>query len=294
MTVMVSDPYSATWVSHSSMSDFLKCPRAYFLKNVYKDPKTRHKITIMGPALALGQAVHEVIESLSTIPTNDRFKTSLIERYEQVWPKVSGKLGGFRSASQEHEYKERGAAMLRRVMQYPGPVKNLAVKINQDLPHYWLSPEDEIILCGKIDWLEYHPDTDSVSIIDFKTGKGEEDSNSLQLPIYRLLVANTQKRAVEGAFYWYLDRDNQLTPQELPDLHEAHRQVLDVAKKIKVARKLQVMKCPKGEGGCFACRPLEAVLRGEAELVGTNEYRTDIYILNPSSPSDETADSQVL
>ncbi len=292
---MPADPFSAVWVSHSSMSDFIKCPRAYYLKNVYKDPKTRHKITIMAPALALGQAVHEVIENLSTIPTADRFKVSLIERYENIWPKVSGKKGGFSSPNQEAEYKERGAAMLRRVMNHPGPVQNLAVKINMDLPHYWLSPEDEIILCGKIDWLQYHPETDSVTILDFKTGKGEEDENSLQLPIYRLLVANTQKRQVDGAFYWYLDREDELTPKDLPDIHEAHRQVLDVAKKIKVARKLNVMKCPKGDDGCFACRPFESVLRGEAELVGTNEYRADVYIISRSNPpSPDQSDSVVL
>ena len=37
---MAVDKYTAVWVSHSSMGDFLKCPRAYFLHNVYKDPKT--------------------------------------------------------------------------------------------------------------------------------------------------------------------------------------------------------------------------------------------------------------
>ena len=37
---MPKDKYTATWVSHTSLSDYIKCPRAYFLKNVYKDPQT--------------------------------------------------------------------------------------------------------------------------------------------------------------------------------------------------------------------------------------------------------------
>ena len=62
---MSKDPYKATWVSHSSIGDFLKCPRAYYLHNVYKDPGTRRKINIVNPALSLGVAVHEVLEGLA-------------------------------------------------------------------------------------------------------------------------------------------------------------------------------------------------------------------------------------
>ena len=53
----------------------------------------------------------------------------------------------------------------------PGPLRNLAVKIKSDLPSYWLSEEDNIMLCGKIDWLEYLKEEDAIHIIDFKTGK---------------------------------------------------------------------------------------------------------------------------
>src|SRR5258708_7165136 len=142
--------------------------------------------------------------------------------------------------------------MLRRVMAHPGPLKNLAVKIKMDLPHYWLSEEDDIILCGKIDWLEYFPDTDTVQIIDFKTGKNEEDGTSLQLPIYTLLVANCQKRKATRACYWYLERSDDLTEHSLPDLEESRERVLKVAKEMKLARKLERFKCP--DGGCYACK----------------------------------------
>ena len=63
------DKFKAIWLSHSSIADYLKCPRLYFLRNVYKDPITNHKITVMNPHLALGQIVHEVVESLSILPT---------------------------------------------------------------------------------------------------------------------------------------------------------------------------------------------------------------------------------
>ncbi len=274
------DKYTATWVSHTSISDFLRCPRAYYLKNVYKDPKTNHKIKLMSPALALGSAVHEVLESLSVLPKHSRFSESLIAKFDKSWAKVSGKNGGFTGAESEYKYKTRGQDMLRRVMNHPAPLSGLAVKIQMDLPQFWLSEEDNIILCGKVDWLEYLPDTDSVHIIDFKTGKAEEDPESLQLPIYHLLVNKCQKYKVTKASYWYLDSSDTLTPKELPDLETAGKNILNVARQVKLARQLERFKCPQGDDGCGVCRPMEAILRKQAEYVGVDEYKYDVYFLN--------------
>jgi CRISPR/Cas system-associated exonuclease Cas4 (RecB family) len=275
---MSDDKYSAVWVSHSSIGDFLKCPRAYYLNNVYKDPKTGHKISLMAAPLALGQAVHEVVESLSILPTGKRFDESLIKKFDVAWAKVSGKKGGFSDPDHEHYYKERGIAMLQRVMKNPGPLKNLAVKIKMDLPHYWLSEEDKIILCGKIDWLEYFPETDSVHIIDFKTSKSDESSESLQLPIYYLLSLHCQHRNVAKASYWYLERNDEPNEVALPDRDSAKERVLKIAKEMKLARKLERFNCPNGDG-CMHCKPLEAIIKGQAEYVGVNDFNQDLYIL---------------
>jgi ATP-dependent helicase/DNAse subunit B len=277
---MKPDKYSAVWVSHSSISDFLKCPRSYYLRNVYKNPKTGHKMTVMTPPLALGQAVHDVIESLATLPTEERLKISLVKRLDPVWLKITGKKGGFRRYEIEVEYRDRAIRMLMNLQEDPGPLLKKAVKIKSSigLPNYWLSERENIILCGKIDWLSYDDDTDSVHIIDFKTGKNEEKEDSLQLPIYLLLVTNTQTRKVSGASYWYLDRDDGIVEKKLPDIKDSYEAILAIAKKIKKARQKNDFVCPKG--GCSACRPYERVLRGEAEFVGLSETRQDIYILN--------------
>ena len=287
------DKFTALWVSHSSISDFLKCPRAYYLKNVYKDPESGRKIQITSAPLSLGSAVHEVIEALSEVPTQDRFKQSLLEKFEGVWKKYNGKIGGFSSTDHEEEYKQQGRDMIRKIMQNPGPLKNLSVKIKGDLPQYWLSEADEIILCGKIDWLEYLPATDSVHVIDFKTSKSEEDKESLQLPIYHLLVKNTQKRKVDKASYWYLRLYDELQEKELPNLADAHQTILTIAKKMKTAKKLGVFKCPNGAAGCYACKPLEQVLKGEAEHIGVGSYNRDIYLLSNNS-TDLENESEII
>lgn len=275
---MVKDKFSAVWVSHSSISDYLKCPRAYYLKNIYRDPKTNHKIMLMQPALALGQVVHEVIESLSTLPVESRFTHSPLDAYEKKWESVSGNLGGFMNPTEEELFKARGATMIERVIDHPGPLAQKAIKIRQDLPYFWLSEEDNIILCGKIDWLEYNEKDDSVRIIDFKTGKFDEDPDSLQLPIYLLLTMNCQSRRVTGAAYWYIDRDDTPIDVPLPDEKNAFTRVMEAAKKIALARKLEHFKCPQKDG-CRSCRPYEAIVSGQALFVATGGYSQDIYIL---------------
>ncbi|MFC1727742.1 RecB family exonuclease [Patescibacteria group bacterium] len=290
---MSQDKYSAVWVSHSSISDFLNCPRAYFLRNVYKEPVSGRKISLVNPALALGQAMHETLESLSILPVEKRFEIPLPERFDQAWQKVSGKRGGFSSQAQEEKIKQRGGKMIERVVKNPGPLKELAVKIKTDLPYYWLSEEENIILCGKIDWLEYLKDEDQVHIIDFKTGQGKESQGSLQLPIYHLLVHNCQSRKVAKVSYWYLERNNEPTEQKLPDLKKAQEKVLKIAQRVKLLRKLEKLDCPKGEGGCRHCRPLEEILVGEARLVGVNAFGQNVYVLKGSF-SKKQAESEIL
>jgi RecB family exonuclease len=147
-------------------------------------------------------------------------------------------------------------------------------------------------LCGKIDWLTYSPDSDTVEIIDFKTGKHEEDSASLQLPIYHLLVANCQKRRATRACYWYLDQSDEPVEKPLPNLDEAKQKVLQIAKEMRLARKLNLFKCSSGNG-CQHCQPFETIVRGEAEFVGTNDYNADVFIL-PFGDKDDGGDSVVL
>lgn len=279
---MTSDSKTAIWLSYSSISDYLRCPRSYFLKNVYHDPVTGKKIKLVTPSLSLGQVVHEVLENLSKLKVEDRFTEPLFNRFEERWQKVSGKPGGFFSLSTEQEYKKRGQDMLTRVTKNPGPLKKLAVKLAVDLPHYFLSEEDNLILCGKIDWLEYFPEIDSVGIVDFKTSKYAEDPASLQLPIYHLIAHNCQKRPIKEVSYWYLETNDFSEKQPLPDLVEFSVQILKIAKDIKLARTLGRLVCPNGDKGCKYCKPYEDVLVDKAELVNSDN-RYSYYAFNNSS-----------
>lgn len=284
---MSDDKYTALWVSHSSISDFLKCPRSYYLKNIYRNPKTNRKIQLMAPSLALGQIVHEIVESLSILPQKERFNQSILEKFNKKWEKVTGIKGGFYNPKTEKAFKERGEEMLRRVIKNPGPLKNLAVKIKEELPYYWLDKDENIILCGKIDWLEYLPN-DSVHIIDFKTSKNKEKDDSLQLPIYHLLATNCQKHPVSKASYWYLELSDNVEEKKLPDLKKAHEDILKIAKEIHLAKKLNRFKCID-EDNCRYCKPFLRIIDGDAEFIGIDSMRRELYVLKDlETRSDES------
>lgn len=279
------DKFSAIWLSHSSIANFKHCPRAYYLSSIYRDPRSGHKISLITPSMALGSAVHEVLESLSTMATPERLKLSLIDRFQTVWAKYHGEKGGFADQASQDHYRQKGEDMLRRVMAHPGPLAEQAVKIKLPLPYYWISESDNLILCGKLDWLSYNPSDDSVEIIDFKTGVGEESVDSLQLPIYYLLAHNCQTHEVKKASYWYLSRDDYPTEKKLPNLDKSKELVLKIGKEIKLARSLERFKCPSGEAGCRHCLPLEQIIRGQAVYVGAGDHGSDLYTIfeNPTT-----------
>ncbi len=284
----MADKFKATWISHSSIGDFLECPRLYYLHNVYKDPKTNRKMAVVTPYMSLGIAVHEVLEGLVKYKAEDRKNQNLLDIFEKEWEKVSGKKGGFIDYATEEEFYERGVEMINRAKKNFSLFEEKTIRLKDDLPHFWLSEEEEIILCGKVDWIRYVEKDDSVQLVDFKTGRHKEKEGSFQLPIYMLLMDRIQKRKTTGAYYWYLQNDDELTSQDLPDTNKAYEDLLEIGKKIKYARKNKEFACP--HGGCRGCEPYEKILKGEAEFVGVGAYKQDMYIIPPEENEDGGSD----
>lgn len=270
------DKFKATWISHSSLSDYIKCPRSYYLKNVYKNPDTNRKIMIVSPALSLGVAVHDVLEPLARLNPKKRSEIDLRAQFDKNWENYSGKIGGFTSEDEERDTKYRGYAMLENVRDNMEPLLTDCTFIDMDLPYLWLSTELEIILCGKIDWM--CKTENGVHIIDFKTGKNEEKEDSLQLPIYAFMAKALLNVNDIKISYWYIDSQQKPTLMKLPNLQEAKDKILEIATQIKNARQTNTFKCPRD--GCYSCRDFEKVLAGEAEYLGVGDFNKDLYFVN--------------
>ena len=134
---MVKDKFSALWLSYSSISDFLSCPKAYYYANIYKNPRTGRKIAIINPPLALGHVVHSVLDMLSTLPVEKRFIKPLEQRLHTEWEKISGEKGGFRNPEEEENFKQRGLEMIKKISINPGQIAKKAVKIKEDYHKAW-------------------------------------------------------------------------------------------------------------------------------------------------------------
>lgn len=275
--------YNSFWISYTKINDFLTCPRGFYLKHLYKNPKTGKKIQIASPHLSLGSAVHEVLENLANIESYKRFNQSLVKKLDQVWPKYSGKKGGFNSLEMELEFKKKAEEMLRKVMNKPRFLENKSVKLDKTLLSFPLSLDRDFILCGKVDWLEFLPEDNSIHISDFKTGKNRESEDSLQLGIYFWLVSKYLKSKqadleIKKMTYWYLD-SNVIEEKQIPKIGDLEEEILKIGKKMKLAIKLNSFSCPKE--GCFSCSDLEKVVNNQAELVGVNDMGKEIYYVEP-------------
>jgi RecB family exonuclease len=291
----MSDKYKAIWLSHSSYNDFLNCPRGYYLKNVYKDPKTKNKISLLSSATSLGSAVHLSIETLLNYPSHEREEKlkDLEKEYERIWNEnFVGEKGGFQNSEEEKEYYDKGLAMIENIKENPNFLLNKIIKKESYykgdiLPNFFIDDEEEVLLCGVPDWVEYLDD-DTLHVVDFKTGKNEEKENSTQLPIYVLLLENLQKRKVTKASYWYLLTDKNIKHKEInrEEIEEVKNKIVQAGKEIKDLKNETLKKdwkeifvCKKGEFGCIHCRDYEKILNNEAEYIGKDIYGKDGYIL---------------
>ena len=268
------------WISHSAISDFGACPKLYYYKSLYRSSLTNNRIQVASPYLTLGSAVHQALEELSGLPPKERFKASLIKRFEKIWKETAGKKGGFVDLDQEEAFKKRGKKMLKKVQDNPHVIENPSYSSNGSFPKVKLFGDKEIVLVGNIDWVEILP-SGGLHIIDFKTGKNEEKQGSLQLPIYLILATYNFERPIEKFSYWYLDKDDGPKTVELEPLQSYIPIIREKALSIEKAIEDGQFACQSNYRSCFKCREYDNVVRGSAEYVGYDGERgKDLFFVN--------------
>lgn len=278
---------NAIFLSPSSLADFEKCPQLYYLRNVYRSPRGL-KIQIINPNLALGQTVHDVLDQFLRLLPEQRTKDELDRIFESIWSNTGGEKGGYISDDEEESFKKRGREMINRFWNNKHFQTTEAVKI-PNFPKAELG--NDLILTGKLDWVEQTPE--GVKIIDFKTGKNEERSDSQQMPIYAYLVSQVLNINKIIACYWYLDKDEDLTACSLPDLEKTLAYLRKMGEIIKMVRQTNSFKCQSGRESCWACRDMLAISQGKGKLVSIDPVnrKQEIYILQSSVASHQLSDS---
>jgi len=265
------------WISHSAITDFNNCARLYYFKNVYRQPQTGNRVQIASPYLSLGSAVHSAIDELVNLSPSQRKRKSLLKVFEQKWLGYRGKRGGFFSNKQESEFKKRGIRMIK-IFQKSTLLLKKSLKKEENLLKMELLPGVELV--GSWDWIEIFPDN-SLHIIDFKTGQNKEKNQSLQLPIYNILIRHHYPQKIKKSSYWYLERDPKPVPKKIENSKKALLKITEKAQEIKKAVENFNFSCHSSYRRCFWCQKYETILSGKAEYIDTDqETKKDIYYLS--------------
>ena len=261
------------FVSYTSLSDFLKCPRAYFLKNIYRDPKTGFRVQVASPYLSLGSTVHDGVKWFLDLK-GQVTKKQLEDKFRNLWLKYRGKKGGFESREQEADFGKRGLKMLDNFFTNADKLEKITHKI--DFPK--LNLFDEVILMGNFDFVGEKEDGTLV-VCDFKTGANDE-KDPIQLYIYAILAEANLGKEVSSASFWYLDRDD--APREIVlDPLEPKLEWLKVkAGELKEAIGQGNWICIKGAELCNECKIYTALTSGKGEFQFSDyRYKKDVYFL---------------
>ena len=208
--------------SPSKLSLFSKCPKAYhfsYLDPIYSKMKKRLKKLPenIWSFNTLGRAVHNAITLFFHLPAKQRKFNCLKAYLEKTWrsevmPRQNpplGKWGGFSSTQEEREQYRQALQMLKNFTKLIDdslqihylPTKNLDRSIDDYLQ--LIKPlNDSYDISGKFDLIAKFND-DSLHIIDFKTGK-RNDEDIFQLRFYKLLAEENFKKPVTRASYYFL------------------------------------------------------------------------------------------
>ncbi len=276
---------NAIYLSHTSIKDFLSCPAAYYLKNLYRDPITGHKLQVASPHLTLGIAVHNTIDWFcSQDPKPSKEQT--IQKYRQIWKNYRLKRGGFETLEEEASYGKRGLQMIENFYNHYTALDPCQACVK--FPKYHLL--EDVILIGNMDYIGLRSDG-SFSVVDFKTGVHDEIS-PLQLVIYAILTEANMGKEVTEAGFWYLDRDDLPKPVVLDPVQQTLDYLIDVAKQVKLAIQQNEWVCRRDPGLCKSCREYRSLLEKKGEfLYSDTAFKKDIYFLStqPLIASDNLA-----
>jgi len=273
------------FISPSSISAFKSCPKAYYYQQIYKNPKTGLKIQVINPKLALGSVIHDTLGQFLHTPGVVKEKDQLLNILTRYWNNISGKKGGFLSAEEENQFKDRALKMLETFWANQHFKSTDPVKM-PDFPKLDLG--DDLTLTGKLDWIE-EEGAGKYHIIDFKTGEKEERSDSIQLPTYAVLATSFLKSPQIRASYWYLDKEKELRPYNLPNLTDTLNELRKIGLIIKNSRLTNSFRCGSGLDSCWACRNFKAVVEeGRGELVSVDYNRKqEVYIIKDDVSSKQ-------
>lgn len=205
---------------------FDQCPKQYhfsYLDPVYSKMKGElkklpHNIWSFN---TLGKAVHNAITLFYHLPPEERTEEDLKKHLKETWrsevmgnknPPL-GKWGGFASLDEEREAYGQALLMLKNFLKMALAEPEIEYLPTQDFSRSiedyknLIKPlSEDFDISGKFD-LIIRNDDGSLHVIDFKTGK-KEDDDDFQLKFYKLLAEENFQKPVGRASFYFLKTSN--------------------------------------------------------------------------------------
>lgn len=229
------------FVSPSKIRTFLECPRKYWW--LYVNPETRGKQPEY-PYWTLGRHVHSALRDFFATTQEERAQEQLSSHLNRHWQTKSGKAGGFESEEKEAAFRARGEKMLNQFLKRED-WRAKPVMLSPQEGYQKAVVDRDLIFIGVIDRVDESPD--GLHIIDYKTGKTEED-DPWQLPMYAVMVGKLLERHVGQTTYHFLESGRKISSRiSIQDNVETLERVRDVVAKIPRTDKREAFVCRLGD-----------------------------------------------
>jgi CRISPR/Cas system-associated exonuclease Cas4 (RecB family) len=236
--------------SASKLSAFEECPKFYhfnYLDPIYTKMKGELKKQPQNiwSFQTLGKAVHNAITLFYHTEVGERNFEALKKYLTQTWQSEVmwnkkmplGKWGGFASLDEERDFYRQALEMLKNFLRVGEIEPSIEYLPTSDFTHSiddylnLVTPlYDDLNISGKFDLITKNEDG-SLNIIDFKTGK-KEDEKPFQLKFYKLLAQLKFEKPVKRASFFFLKTGNIKDFEIEEDEGLIKEEVLDKIKKI--------------------------------------------------------------
>lgn len=211
--------------SPSKLNMFTSCPKSYefyYLDPIYSVMKGDLKRLPQNiySFFTLGKAVHNALTLFFHSPSEQRTKDSLKEHLKETWrsevmktkkPPL-GKWGGFETLEEERQAYGEALEMLDNFVEMLEEDFEIEYLPTDDFYHSIKDYQDLITplsndfdISGKFDLVAR--EGNALQIVDFKTGKREEE-NPFQLRFYKILAEEKFKKPVKKASFYFLKTGN--------------------------------------------------------------------------------------